>query len=764
MGFLDQHGNDLNAPQLQAVSSTEGPLLVLAGAGSGKTRVLTYRIAHLVQDKGVPLSAILAMTFSNKAAREMQERVRDLMNFEYALPWVSTFHSVGARILRVYGAAVGVKPEFVIYDEGEQSTMIKDCMGTLGIDDRHYSVDAVHTKIGDWKNRGMRAKEAGSYTASGLEEVAHRVYELYEKEMNKAQALDFDDLLLKTYWLFKEQASVREYFQKQWRYVLIDEFQDTNELQYKLLLEFVNPETHNVCVVGDDDQSIYGWRGAKIDNILNFDKVFKTCQVVKLEQNYRSTETILKAADQVIVKNSLRHEKTLWTQKGKGERICYAALEDDRGEASYVIKEIQKFIRGGGSPEEVAVLYRVNSLSRGFEEECLRQRLPYRIIGGFRFYERREVKDVLSYLKLLINPADIMSFRRSVNTPARGIGKTTIEKIETLARESGQNVVHWLMATDVFPGVGRGKEGLKRYAEILRKGIDALDANESFVDLMIGVMEASDYVNSLKSEKTPDADERVDNLQELMSAIQEFEEGWAPREELPSDRTSLVQKVMDFLERVSLIADVDQLDSNRTGTRGLDQPQVTFMSMHAAKGLEFDLCFMCGLEEGLFPSSRSFDDEQRLEEERRLCYVGITRAKQKLFMTRALRRRTFGSINMNLESRFLKDISKDLFDVTVDQSQREAESGASWSYGWTQTRKAAASRSSETESFDYDFDQRVPDDEFSFAKGQRVSHPSFGEGVVQRVEMLGADECLSILFHRLGKKKVLAKFVKKVGE
>jgi len=757
MSFIESHRDDLNDRQLEAVLRTEGPVLVLAGAGSGKTRVLTYRIAHLVNDHGVPLPSILAMTFSNKAAREMQERVKALLNFDQALPWISTFHSVGARLLRRYGQKIGVGSEFVIYDEGEQRTMIKDCMEALKISDKDYNPDAVHARIGKWKNEGKSYEEAQNSRAAIFDDVCLSVYEAYTKEMQKAQALDFDDLLLKTYHLFRADEELKAEFRAQWRYLLVDEFQDTNELQYKLLMEFLNAD-HNICVVGDDDQSIYGWRGAKIENILNFDKVFKKAEVIKLEQNYRSTATILKAADLVISKNEMRHEKTLWTDKGQGEKIRYASVTDDRSESSFVVTEIQKQVRAGVSPEEIAVLYRVNSLSRGFEEECLKKRIPYRIIGGFRFYERKEIKDVLSYLKILLNPSDVMAFRRSLNTPSRGIGKTTLEKIEVAASAMQRPIALFVLEAANLPAVGRGREGLAQYRRILERGFMGLRSNESFVDLVMDILEKSNYVTNLKNEKTPESSERLENIQELMSAIQEFEESWQPASDLQSGDSPLKRKLADFLERVSLIADVDQLDSKRTGVaQESRQPQVTFMSIHAAKGLEFKVCFLTGLEEGIFPSARSFDDYAQLEEERRLCYVAITRAKEKLYMTRALRRRTFGSINMNLESRFVRELPKELFEITIDQAEEQSDIYG-YSYGGSTFVRSKGSQKEAVE-FEYEFDQRT-DFDFNFSKGERVVHPSFGEGVVQKIEVLGSDECLTIQFQRAGRKKVLAKFVK----
>jgi len=590
--FLETHGNELNERQLEAVKQTEGPVLVLAGAGSGKTRVLTYRIAHLIYDHKVPLDNILAMTFSNKAAREMHDRVKSLIGDESGirLPWISTFHSVSARLLRMYGKRVGFEQDYVIYDKAEQLGMIKLCFDRLNVS-KNISAEAVLAQIGTWKNQAKTPAQAKDLCASSFDRTCHTIYERYRAEMHKAQAMDFDDLLLYTYQLFHEDEELKAHFQKQWRYVLIDEFQDTNEIQNKLLTEVINSD-RNVCVVGDDDQSIYGWRGAKIENILNFDKKFQGCKIVKLEQNYRSTANILKAAASIISRNEKRHEKTLWTKDGPGARILMAQLSDDRSEARFVIKEIKRLMSEENiSADEFAVLYRLNSLSRCFEEECLRQRLPYRIVGGFRFYERREIKDILAYLKILINRADIMSFRRTVNTPLRGVGKATIEKLESFANFENKPIGQWLKDVDPLPVKGKARAGLESYQEFLRWGYEAINVEESLVDIVSETVRRSKYVEVLQNNPGEENLDRLENIRELMSALQEFEETWEPQNEIAASEPKGKQKLRDFLERVTLMSDVDRM---------LDgQGQVTFMSMHAAKGLEFKICFMAGMEEAL---------------------------------------------------------------------------------------------------------------------------------------------------------------------
>jgi len=757
--FLDAHRAELNERQFEAVERTEGPLLILAGAGSGKTRVLTYRIAHLVRDLGIPLGNILAMTFSNKAAREMHDRVKKLLEdpSPIRIPWISTFHSVSARLLRFYGSRLGYQADFAIYDDSDQSSIMKTCLEKLKLSEKEISADSALHRIGEWKNQGKVCEEIRDQCAGQFDENCAKLYQAYTQELLNAQAMDFDDLLLNAFRLLRDHEDLRQHFQTQWQYVLIDEFQDTNDIQYKLLRTLMNPQ-QNICVVGDDDQSIYGWRGAKIENILNFDKEMSNCAVVKLEQNYRSTGNILKAADVIISKNELRHNKMLWTTEGEGERLRVAVLADDRVEAEFVIGEIKRTIAAGVPPNEIAVFYRINSLSRGFEEECLRQRLPYQIIGGFRFYERKEIKDLLSYFKILLNPADIASFRRTVNTPLRGIGKASIDKIEEAA--AGRPIGRFIADAENLPVSGKALTGLSVYRDWLRWGYDALDkSSESLVDLFIDGIQKSKYREMLNVQKTDDAQDRLENIQELLSAVQEFEETWEVDSTQSTPVSTVRQKLRDFLERVSLMADIDELGASQS-------EQVTFMSLHSAKGLEFKVCFMAGMEEGLFPTVRSFESYQRTEEERRLCYVGITRAREKLYFTRAARRRTFGSINYSIPSRFLNDLPKSLLETVRDENDLFDDHSPQF----FRSRKAATSTSvysgtKRAESpFDFEFDQRIEaEDEraYSFKKGDRVAHPSFGDGIVQKAEYLGSDECLSIVFAGRGLKKVLAKFVNK---
>ncbi|TVQ79090.1 MAG: ATP-dependent DNA helicase PcrA [Bradymonadales bacterium] len=741
--FLEKIQSQLNSQQFEAVTHVEGPLLILAGAGSGKTRVLTCRIAHLVYDYQIPLERILAMTFSNKAAREMHQRLKVLLGDESdrRYPWISTFHSVGVRLLRRFGDRLGLDPQFVIYDSNDQLDLIKESLENLRISDKAFHPKAVHARISHWKNEGLFTAQVKPLNF--FDETTLQVYRSYQELLRKAQAVDFDDLLLLSSQLCSSNEDIQAQLRGQWQHILVDEFQDTNRIQYRLLKQFLG-EHQNISVVGDDDQSIYGWRGARVENILNFDREFSSCKVVKLEENYRSTGHILEAAAAVIEKNEERHQKRLWTRSDHGSKLKLAILEDDREEARFVITEIKRKLHAGVSADQVAVLYRMNSISRMFEEECLRQGLPYKIVGGFRFYERREIKDVLSYLKFIMNPWDLISFRRAIGSPPRGIGRVSLEKIEQAAAEAQESLGNFLIREAELPLSGKAKKGAQAFAELLKWGRDLVDSDGSFVDLLVGLIEKSGTLEQLQQDRSEEARDRESNLQELLSAVQEFEELWRPNSENQREGASLLSsKIFDFLERVALISDVDQLDE-RT------QEQVTFMTFHAAKGLEFPLCFMAAMEEGIFPSSRSIDSPVQLEEERRLCYVGMTRAMKLLYLTRAERRRSFGSINYGLPSRFLDEIPEAHRECIVDHSRSEKAFFK---------RKSVRDQESATADFD-EFDQELTG-HFSYRRGEKVLHPSFGEGVVQRVEFLGDDECLTIQFLTKGRKRVLSQFVKK---
>ncbi len=740
-----------------------GPLLVLAGAGSGKTRVLTYRIAFLVKECGFSLQDILAMTFSNKAAREMHSRVKLLLQDEspYRYPWISTFHSVCVRLLRIHGSQIGLDPNFVIYDSKEQLDLIKDCFEDLGISDKAFHPKAVHDQIGHWKNEAQRPMTVKSVSSS-FEEVCHQIYELYQKKLRYSQALDFDDLLFEAFHLLDSNPELALRLQTQWKHILIDEFQDTNQIQFKLMEKLINSD-RNICVVGDDDQSIYAWRGAKIENILNFDKKFHGCKIVKLEQNYRSSANILNGAGAVIAKNQVRHEKTIWTAKGPGAKIKMANLEDDRKEAQYVVNCIRSLQLEGVPAREIAVLYRVNSVSRVFEEECLRQRVPYKIVGGFRFYERKEVKDIMAYLKIMMNPADIISFRRAINTPPRGIGRVSVEKLEVAAQKSERPIVQWIAEMTEVPISGKARAGVSDFRELMRWGQAALSEEESLADLIFQLLEKTKYIESLKEERSEESKEREENLKELLSAVQEFEERWHLENqevlEGVEPQSVLRKKLFDFLERIALISDADQLDD-------VQDEQVTFMSLHAAKGLEFHACFMAAMEDGLFPSARSFDSMYGLEEERRLCYVGMTRAKERLFLTRAERRRTFGSINEQIASRFLADIPQELLESYVDPHLELFKQKNVYRHQFQKTQNRGGPASWEPENVSQEWPEEfdvmdVCHDSDGFRMGDRVKHASFGDGVVKKVEVLGSDECLTIDFLRRGRKRVLAQFVQR---
>lgn len=763
--FFEEYSKQLNAAQAEAVAATEGPLLILAGAGSGKTRVLTARIAHLVLDHGVPLSRILAMTFSNKAAREMHDRVKSLLQDDSTIryPWISTFHSVCVRLLRQYGGRVGLETGFAIYDSSDQMALVKDAFELLKISDKTYHPKAVHAQISSWKNDGkFPAQVASSSRASHFVETASKIYLAYQAELLKAQAVDFDDLLLYGHQLLNEHLDVREYFQDLWKYVLVDEFQDTNRIQYMLLKQLIGPH-QNIAVVGDDDQSIYGWRGAKIENILNFDREYPACRVVKLEQNYRSTANILKAAAAVIGKNEVRHEKTLWTDSDAGRKIRVVGLPDDRAEAKYIVTQIHKALGEGVAASEIAVLYRVNSVSRVFEEECLRQRLPYKIVGGFRFYERKEIKDIIAYLRLVMNPHDIIAFRRSINTPTRGVGKVSVDKLEALAAVQKKPLAE-VLKEGTMQLSGKGRIGVTQYAEVYAEGRKLFLEGDSLVDLFVHFMDKSGYVADLKNDPSFEAREREENLQELLAAVQEFEEQWQAPEEVVGvegikiDTSGVQRKLFDFLERVALVADTDQLDQK-------SKEQVTFMTLHASKGLEFQTCFIAALEEGIFPSMRAMDSGDGVEEERRLCYVGITRAKEHLILTRADSRRTFGSINMQMPSRFLRDLPAQVLEMVEEAkpSYPNYASGGGGASSWGNGYYARKPKPGPIPAYEDESQDLYSEDvDSEFKRGDKVKHPSFGDGVVKKVEHLGSDECLTIEFRVKGKKKVLSQFVQAV--
>jgi DNA helicase-2/ATP-dependent DNA helicase PcrA len=696
---------DLNPPQREAVTHGDGPLLVLAGAGSGKTRVLTHRIAWLVATRRAQPGEILSITFTNKAADEMRERVEQLVGRVSRLMWVMTFHSACARILRREATRLGYKGTFTIYDEGDSLRMIKRAMGELELDTKRFPPRAIRAQISGAKNQLLDAESFRQQQGSFFEQTAADVYELYEKRMHEANSMDFDDLLVRTVNLFELFPDVRERYQRAFRTVLVDEYQDTNRAQYRLL-QLLCEEHRNLFVVGDESQSIYGFRHADIRNILEFERDFPDAEVVKLEQNYRSTQTILDATNAIIANNRARKPKRLWTEEGAGEPVRIVELGDEHEEARYLAGEIERLATEEDVPRtEIAVFYRTNAQSRVLEDTLVRFDVPYQVIGGTKFYERREIKDAIAYLTLLTNPADAVSFARIVNSPRRGIGQTTQGRLLSHANTIGEPVWEVALRPERIPGLGSAAvKAVGRFGEMMDGLRQRAAAKHPVADLLEAVLSESGYIEALEAERTIEAEGRVDNLRELVGVAGEFdanralEAGSADGEELnPLD---------EFLQQLALYTDQDAMR---------DQEElVTLMTLHNAKGLEFGSVFVIGCEEGVFPHSRSIE-EGNLEEERRLCYVGATRAKRALTLSFARHRSLFGTRGHNLPSRFLSEIPDDLV---------EREGGVE-ATGWLTGDQASPSPLARAPS-------AAPTVELGL--GDDVVHASFGEGVVTAVE------------------------------
>ncbi len=731
----------LNDKQREAVYHTEGPLLILAGAGSGKTRVLTHRIAYLIGEKGVNPWNILAITFTNKAAGEMRERVDSLVGFGAESIWVSTFHSACVRILRRYIDRLGYDNNFTIYDTDDQKTVMKDVCRLAGIDTKVYKERSLLGAISSAKNELVTPQEyelnaTGDF---GKQKIA-AAYKEYEKQLRANNALDFDDLLLKTVQLFQTQPDVLEHYQERFRYIMVDEYQDTNTVQFKFV-SLLAGKYKNLCVVGDDDQSIYKFRGANIKNILNFEQEFSEAQVIKLEQNYRSTSNILNAANAVIRNNTGRKDKTLWTENGEGEKVQLCQFDTGYDEAGFVASNIQKNVRDGAAYNEHAVLYRTNAQSRLFEERFVASNIPYKIVGGVNFYARREIKDLLAYLKTIDNGRDDLAVRRIINVPKRGIGLTTINRVQESALERGLGFYEALQGLDLIPNIGRSAAKLDSFVALIEyfKGV-AKDAAIS--DLMEEILEKTGYIENLEAEDKQDAQSRIENIDELLSKIAAYEDACAGRDEKPA--------LSGFLEEVALVADIDSLDE--------DQDYVILMTLHSAKGLEFPHVYLAGMEEGLFPSYMTItsDDPEELEEERRLCYVGITRAERELTLSCARQRMLRGETRYNRMSRFLMEIPAELTE-TGNSFAQEMEMPVQNTY--SQAKQAFKSKA---------FSAGNPTKQFSVVKGKgldyvigdRVRHMKFGDGVVTGITEGGRDYEVTVDFDTAGTKKMFASFAR----
>ena len=648
----------LNEQQREAVYCTDGPLLILAGAGSGKTRVLTHRIAYLIEEKGVNPWNILAITFTNKAAGEMRERVDNLVGFGSESIWVSTFLSTCVRILRRHIDRLGYDTNFTIYDTDDQKTLMKDVCKLVEIDTKVYKERNLLAAISSAKNEMISAQEYALNAQGdfGKEKIA-KVYQEYEKQMHANNALDFDDLLVKTVQLFETQPDVLENYQERFRYIMVDEYQDTNTVQFQLV-SLLAGKYRNLCVVGDDDQSIYKFRGANIKNILNFEQEFPDATVIKLEQNYRSTGNILDAANAVISNNVGRKDKQLWTDNGEGEKIKFCQFDTGYDEAEYIADDIEREVRNGASYNDHAILYRTNAQSRLFEERFVAQNIPYKIVGGVNFYARREIKDVLAYLKTIDNGKDDLAVRRIINVPKRGIGLTTINRIQESAASRGIGFYDALLGLDLIPGVARGAAKLEGFVALIEyfKGVAE---TLSLSDLLQEVIDKTGYIESLEAEGKEESDTRIENIDELRSKVAVYEESCLDQDEKPT--------LSGFLEEVALVADIDSLDE--------EQDYVVLMTLHSAKGLEFPYVYLAGMEDGVFPSYMTIvsDDPTEIEEERRLCYVGITRAMKDLTLTCAQQRMIRGETQYNKPSRFIREIPKELVDLGKNFKERKVK-------------------------------------------------------------------------------------------
>jgi len=715
---------DLNPPQQEAVLHGDGPLLILAGAGSGKTRVITRRIAHLIGRRGVQPWQILAVTFTNKAADEMRRRVELLLGARGLNVALGTFHATCVKILRKWHGELGFRSSFVIYDEADQLSLIKDCLKALDLSERVLNPRGVAARISRAKNELLTPGEYATVANDFAEERTAKIYSLYQDRLRTSHAVDFDDLLMLAVLLFREKPHVLQYYQNLWRYVLVDEYQDTNHAQYQIV-NFLSQRHGNLCVVGDDDQSIYRWRGADLNNILDFERDHPGCTVIKLEQNYRSTQNILDAAGGVVAHNLGRKGKTLWTENTAGECVVFYQARDEQAEADFVVRTVRRLsAEAGHSLDDFAVFYRTNAQSRVLEDALRREVTPYVIVGGLRFYERKEIKDLLSYLRLVANPDDTQSFKRIVNVPPRGIGQATADKLEGLAMAERLSLWEACKLTGerrlLAPKAQKALAELMAVIERARAKLEVATVPE----LILELLESTGYLADLKNEGTIEAESRIENLQELVSAAREFME------------RSEDQSLQAFLDSVALIADIDALADGKGA--------VTLMTLHSAKGLEFPVVFITGMEEGIFPHARALTDDDELEEERRLCYVGMTRPKERLFLSAALSRRLYNNNAFNLPSRFLDEVPQHLVE-RVDGLGSPRESRA--------TSLEPRKRNVETR---YEAEEPFVD---HLQVGMRVHHPDWGIGTIK--ERIGGGEDLKVVvtFAGVGRKKLAAKFV-----
>ena len=729
----------LNDKQREAVLCTEGPLLILAGAGSGKTRVLTHRIAYLIEECGVNPWNILAITFTNKAAGEMRERVDKIVGFGSDSVWVSTFHSTCVRILRRHIDLLGYDTNFTIYDTDDQKSVMKDVIRSLDLDPKIYKERNFLGVISHAKDELISPEEF--MINAGLDykqQLYGRAYREYQLALKKNNALDFDDLIVKTVELFRSHPEVLDYYQERFKYIMVDEYQDTNTAQFKFV-SLLAQKYQNLCVVGDDDQSIYKFRGANIGNILNFEKVFPDATVIKLEQNYRSTGNILYAANAVISNNIGRKDKRLWTQSEDGEGIYFRQFYNGYEEAEYVAEQIRKSVRQCDSRyQDHAILYRTNAQSRLFEEQFIRDNIPYRLIGGINFYARKEIKDLLSYLKTIDNGVDDLAVKRIINVPKRGIGLTTIDKVQKFANEHEMSFFEVLENADAISELGRSASKLKNFALTIQS-FRAKAEELSLTELMEDILEVTGYRKELELEGTDEADARIENIDELISKVTSYEDNCI--DEPPT--------LSGFLEEVALVADIDSVDD--------DENRVLLMTLHSAKGLEFPYVYLTGMEDGIFPSYMSIaadNPREEIEEERRLCYVGITRAMKKLTMTAARMRMIRGENQFNAISRFMKEIPKDYLERGCEVRKEKTEEMPK-NDSWREIKRTFQEKPKAVQQFTV-----TKASSLDYGVGDRVHHMKFGEGTVADIIEGGRDYEVAVDFDNFGRKKMFASFAK----
>ena len=744
----------LNDKQYEAVINTEGPSLVIAGAGSGKTKVLTHKISYLINEKNVKPWNILAITFTNKAANEMKQRIENLVGGQATDDmWIGTFHSICVRILRKFIDRIGFDSSFIIFDASDQKSLVKQCLKELNIDDKIFTDRGVLSEISNAKNEMLTpvqyaVKANGEYR----KETIAKVYSLYQSKLKQNNSIDFDDIINYTIQILTENPDILEYYSEKFRYVLVDEYQDTNKAQFTLIT-LLSAKHGNITVVGDNDQGIYSFRGADISNILNFEKDFPGTKIIKLEQNYRSTKPILDAANAVIKHNPKKYEKNLWTENKEGNMPKLHVAKNEYDEASYIVEQIEHLRREEYFKySDFTILYRTNAQSRAIEDILRRENIAYRIIGGQKFYERKEIKDTISYLRLIQNPADNLSLQRIINEPKRGIGKTSLEKIEEIANTNGISMYEVIKKAETF-GLNKVFLNSREFVNIIEE-MHAKKDDMLISELIKETLNKTGYTKALELENTAQAEARIENIEEFLTVAMEFEKEMSEN------------SLAEFLESITLTSDVDGMDEN--------EDSVTLMTLHSAKGLEFPVVFLVGMEEGLFPSYRSIGEEKELQEERRLAYVGITRAKQYLYLTCAKQRTIFGSTTCNKISRFVGEIPKELLDGDIDETKSHLETednyGVQWKYGKSTPTWGNMSYISEKKQPTYQFKtaesflktvaakQDIDVDLSKYKMGQTVFHKKFGEGIINEIEQEENDLKLDIIFEKVGHKRLMAKY------